>query len=57
MFGVFLAQKLAKKPFTVVGNGKQKRDFTYVSDVIDALILASKFKKVQKYLMWEVENQ
>jgi UDP-glucose 4-epimerase len=45
MFGVFLAQKLAKKPFTVVGNGKQKRDFTYVSDVVDALILASKFKK------------
>lgn len=45
MFGVFLAQKLAKKPFTVVGDGKQKRDFTYVSDVIDALILASKYKK------------
>lgn len=45
MFGVFLAQKLAKKPYTVVGNGKQKRDFTYVSDVVDALILASKYKK------------
>ena len=35
VFGVFLAQN-SKKPFTVVG--KQKRDFTYVSDVIDAII-------------------
>jgi UDP-glucose 4-epimerase len=30
MFGVFLAQKLKKKPLTVVGDGKQKRDFTYI---------------------------
>lgn len=41
VFGVFLAQKLANKPLTVVGNGKQKRDFTYVSDVVDCLIIAS----------------
>ena len=27
VFGVFLAQKLAGKPFTVVGDGKQSRDF------------------------------
>ena len=38
VFGVFLAQKFAKKPFTVVGDGKQKRDFTYVSDVVDCFI-------------------
>lgn len=38
MFGVFLAQKFANKPFTVVGSGRQKRDFTYVSDVIDAIL-------------------
>ncbi len=37
VFGVFLAQKLANKPFTVVGNGKQTRDFTFVSDVVKAL--------------------
>ena len=37
VFGVFLAQKLAKKPFTVVGDGKQKRDFTYVTDVVEAI--------------------
>ncbi len=38
VFGVFLAQKLANKPFTVVGNGKQTRDFTYISDIVDALV-------------------
>ena len=35
MFGVFLKQKIECKPLTVVGNGKQKRDFTYVSDIVD----------------------
>ena len=38
MFGVFLAQKIAKKPYTIVGDGNQTRDFTYVSDVVDAII-------------------
>ena len=42
VFGVFLAQKLSNKPFTIVGSGKQKRDFTYVSDVVKAMIKASK---------------
>ena len=42
VFGVFLAQKLANKPFTVVGDGKQTRDFTFVSDIVDALICAAK---------------
>ena len=41
VFGVFLAQKLAGKPFTVVGDGKQTRDFTFVSDVADACVTAS----------------
>ena len=40
VFGVFLAQKLASKPFTVVGNGTQTRDFTFVKDVVDAIIAA-----------------
>lgn len=42
VFGVFLAQKMAGEPLTVVGDGAQTRDFTYVSDVVDALITAGK---------------
>ena len=42
MFGVFLAQKLAGEPYTVVGDGKQTRDFTYVTDVISALLKTEK---------------
>jgi UDP-glucose 4-epimerase len=38
VFGVFLAQKLNGKPFTVVGDGTQTRDFTYVTDVAQAFI-------------------
>jgi len=45
VFGVFLKQKIANHPFTVVGDGSQKRDFTYVSDVVNALKLAGKYKK------------
>lgn len=41
MFGVFLAQKLKSKPFTVVGDGTQSRDFTYVTDVVSAIITAA----------------
>lgn len=38
VFGVFLAQLMAGKPLTVVGDGEQTRDFTFINDVIDALI-------------------
>lgn len=41
VFGVFLAQKLAGKPFTVVGDGTQTRDFTFVTDVADAFVTAA----------------
>ena len=41
VFGVFLAQKLAGKPFTVVGDGEQTRDFTFVTDVVDAICVAA----------------
>jgi UDP-glucose 4-epimerase len=41
MFGVFLAQKLAGKPYTIVGDGNQTRDFTYVGDVVDAFLAAA----------------
>ncbi len=42
VLGVFLAQKLAGKPFTVVGDGTQTRDFTYVTDVAHAFLTAAK---------------
>ncbi len=45
VFGVFLAQKLAGRPYTVVGDGEQTRDFTYVSDIVTALITASETEK------------
>lgn len=41
VFGVFLAQLLASRPLTVVGDGEQKRDFTFVSDVITAMQAAA----------------
>jgi UDP-glucose 4-epimerase len=41
VFGVFLAQKRAGKPLTVVGDGTQTRDFTYVSDVVAAFLAAA----------------
>jgi len=41
VFGVFLAQKLAQKPYTVVGDGEQTRDFTYVSDIVSGIWAAA----------------
>lgn len=41
VFGVFLAQKLHNLPYTVVGDGRQKRDFIYVTDVVEAFIKAA----------------
>ncbi len=41
VFGVFLAQKLHNKPFTVIGDGTQGRDFTFVTDVVNALVMAA----------------
>jgi UDP-glucose 4-epimerase len=41
VFGVFFRQKLAGKPFTVVGDGTQSRDFIYVTDVARAFLAAA----------------
>ena len=41
VFGVFLAQKLAEKPFTIVGDGNQTRDFTFAD-----------ITKIKKLLGW-----
>ena len=42
VFGVFFRQKLAGKPFTVVGDGTQRRDFIYVTDVAQAFLAAAR---------------
>jgi UDP-glucose 4-epimerase len=41
VFGVFLAQLLADQPLTIVGDGNQTRDFTYVTDIVDAFLTAA----------------
>lgn len=45
VFGVFLAQILAGQPLTIVGDGQQTRDFTFVSDAVDALVSVAKSDK------------
>ncbi len=45
VFGTFLAQKINHKPLTVVGNGRQKRDFIYVDDVVEAIMLSMNSKQ------------
>lgn len=46
VFGVFFKQKLSNKPFTVIGDGSQKRDFLYVTDVASAFLAAATAEKV-----------
>jgi UDP-glucose 4-epimerase len=46
VFGVFLRQKIAGKPFTVVGDGSQRRDFLYASDIASAFLLAAETPRV-----------
>ncbi len=41
VFGVFFRQKLAGKPYTVVGDGTQTRDFIYVTDIAEAFVAAA----------------
>ena len=48
VFGVFLAQKLANKPYTVVGDGNQTRDFTYVTDIVSALVASAQSNQTNK---------
>ena len=50
VFGVFLAQKLAGKPLTIVGDGAQTRDFTFVSDVADAFVTAARSDLVSEIM-------
>jgi UDP-glucose 4-epimerase len=44
VIGLFLKHNEEGKPLTVVGDGSQRRDFTHISDVVQANILASEIK-------------
>ena len=46
VIGIFIRQRLAGEPMTIVGDGQQRRDFTSVKDVVRANILAAKNLKV-----------
>ena len=46
VFGVFLRQKIAGKPYTVVGDGTQTRDFLYVTDVARAFLAAAETDRI-----------
>ena len=41
VMGLFKRQKEAGQPMTIVGNGKQRRDFTHISDAVEANLLAA----------------
>ena len=48
VIGIFLNQLSKNIPLTVNGDGKQRRDFTYVGDVVNANILACNSPNVGK---------
>ncbi len=48
VFGVFIAQKLANKPLTIVGDGNQTRDFIYIKDLVSAIIKVAQRSKIGK---------
>jgi len=48
VMGIFASQKLQGKLLTITGDGKQKRDFTSVIDVVEANILAAESDKATK---------
>ena len=39
--GIFLRQKVAGEPLTIVGDGEQRRDYIYVKDVANANVMAA----------------
>lgn len=51
VIGIFLKQKKEGKPLTIVGDGNQRRDFTYVKDVVRANIMAMKSRKAIGHLI------
>lgn len=44
VMGIFAKQMLDGKPLTITNNGEQRRDFTYVQDVVSANLLAAEYE-------------
>ena len=55
VIGIFLRQKAAGEKLTIVGDGNQRRDFTHVSDVVRANIMAAT-KEVDPEAFGQVYN-
>jgi UDP-glucose 4-epimerase len=53
--GIFLRQRSEGNPLTIIGDGEQRRDFTHVSDVINANILAATVN-VEDYYYGQLYN-
>lgn len=51
VIGIFLRQRKEGKLLTIVGDGNQRRDFTYVKDVVNANILAMRAQKAIGHLI------
>lgn len=49
VIGIFLNQRREGMPLTIVGNGEQRRDFTHVSDIVAANVLAATVDVVDEY--------
>jgi len=56
VIGIFLRQRAAGEPMTIVGDGTQRRDFTYVGDVVAANIRAATMKQHTDYSWGQVYN-
>jgi len=56
VIGIFLRQRAAGEPLTIVGDGEQRRDFTYVGDVVNANVLAALKKDVTTDVFGKVYN-
>ncbi len=54
VIGLFKRQVAEGKPMTIVGDGTQRRDFTYIDDVVDANMLASSLEASYKFKIWNV---
>ncbi|MCH7622569.1 MAG: NAD-dependent epimerase/dehydratase family protein, partial [Nitrospinae bacterium] len=54
VFGVFLAQKLKGKPYTVVGDGEQTRDFIFVTDVAKAFYQLAQIIRAEGDIVFRV---